>query len=159
MVYFAPIEDYTENCSCSENVLDYPEFAKIHLELVQYAKQLGFSQKMIISFPKSTHCGVNANSDLFINSKGNFYKCEHLMSLERDSVGNVFDGMQEEMIKNFTAYTPFDYEECRECAYLPKCWGGCMFKRIYLKRNWCPYWKHSFKELAKEEYKTLEGQL
>jgi radical SAM protein with 4Fe4S-binding SPASM domain len=56
----------------------------------------------------------------------------------------------------FMAYSPFSYELCVNCKLLPKCWGGCMFKREYIKTDMCPYWKHSYELLITEKF-ALEG--
>lgn len=144
-VYFSPVEDFSEGGN--EDVLSFKEFSDIHVSLVEYAKSLEFSQQTIADIHKCTYCGVNVESSFYVNYKGDLYKCEHLMAQECDSVGNIFGDINKTNLNKFLQYSPFKYKECLECKILPKCWGGCMFKREYIKRNKCPYWKYSYETL------------
>lgn len=148
-VYFSPVENFGEGDV--EDVLSSKEFSHIHLELVEYAESLDFNQQTIVDIHKCTYCGINVESSFYVNYKGDLYKCEHLMALERDSVGNIFGDINRSSLCKFIKYSPFEYEDCLKCKLLPKCWGGCMFKREYIKKNECPYWKYSYETLLKNK--------
>ena len=91
------------------------------------------------SFGKKAPCAMTCQNKFFIDCNLNVYKCELLINRPECRVGYIdLDG-------NFTptggffnqmSFSPFDYDECRECKFLPLCGGGCPAQKYAdLERN------------------------
>ncbi|MCX7770908.1 MAG: geopeptide radical SAM maturase [Proteobacteria bacterium] len=74
-------------------------------------------------------CVVDVRDELTINYNGDVYKCPAFLGMEEFRIGNVFT----EIDYNKMASLPYGQnKECRECVYLPMCFGGCRYLS-YLK--------------------------
>lgn len=81
---------------------------------------------------------------------GNIYRCGHMF--EGDAVGSLRpDGtvsLDADKNRKWVEKDPLSFPECRDCAFLPVCMGGCMMKRTSKNgRDYCLDWKHDVKSL------------
>jgi uncharacterized protein len=62
----------------------------------------------------------------------NIYRCTQMA--EGDSIGRILDGGRIELDQKANAFwvdkDPLSFDECRTCAFLPVCMGGCNMKRF-----------------------------
>ena len=80
-----------------------------------------------------------------IDLRGNLYRCGQM--LESDTVGKIVDNgfIKLEPKKNnlWVKKNPLEFADCRECALLPICMGGCNMKRFLGGgTGYCLNWKH-----------------
>jgi uncharacterized protein len=74
-------------------------------------------------------CGLYCDASFTIAPNGDLYKCWEHVSDERHLIGRITT--QGEVVDTTYAYfdwmsrNPLETEDCRECAYLPVCGGGC----------------------------------
>lgn len=70
-----------------------------------------------------TACMADTPQSFGISQNGKLSKCWHHITNEEHTVGTVYDL---DIAKGFIDdYSPVKDKECRECAVLPSCWGGC----------------------------------
>ncbi|MCW8965951.1 MAG: SPASM domain-containing protein, partial [Candidatus Pacearchaeota archaeon] len=90
---------------------------------------LGFNPLMYSNITQ--FCNGEMDSYWLVNPRGELYKCS--LTLDDDPLGCINENGEIRMTENFIKfYNKFDFtgfSECRYCANLPICWGGCMLKR------------------------------
>ncbi len=123
------------------NVVFYPAFITGEKEKLSEEERVEFVKKMLLSMKNikklttSTkfyslprmHACMNEDPQSFsIDVNGNVYTCEHYVGKKGNRIGNIEDDLQEKDVrgKNISFR-----EECWDCVFLPKCFGGC-------KANW-----------------------
>lgn len=76
-----------------------------------------------LNFNNAT-CSAQMINNFVITPSGLVYKCEHLLSDDRQIIGNVFGGVEfnETMAQWASPDIP---EKCRACSFLPSCQAGC----------------------------------
>lgn len=77
-------------------------------------------------------CVVDVKDDLVINFNGDVYKCPAFLGIEEFKIGNISKGINFD--EKIYALSIKENEECRECMYLPMCFGGCRYLS-YLKKH------------------------
>jgi len=80
-------------------------------------------------FKPAVSCVVVSESNLSISCDGEIYKCWYDLAAgdyNGRSFGNIYDGVnQAKVISYANSLDVLDDAECRACAYLPVCCGGC----------------------------------
>lgn len=74
------------------------------------------------SMPRLMACMREDPSSFTIDVSGRVYPCEHLVGKNRETLGTV---RRFSWAKNKSRFNPPLRSECKECAWLPKCMGGC----------------------------------
>ena len=101
--------------------------------------------------PKIIFVKHNYNS-FVIDPEMHFYRCENLLGGEKDILSDGF-------IKNSNKYddwSPFSFQECRDCIMLPSCFGGCCHMYFQTKNTiQCPFFKYTFKKDVKRLTRTI----
>jgi uncharacterized protein len=72
-------------------------------------------------------CAVEVADAFSVNYDGSLYKCVTWVGHERFKIGDIRQGIDERYKEN---HHPGHWQreaECRECAYLPLCFGGCRY--------------------------------
>jgi uncharacterized protein len=68
---------------------------------------------------------------LAIHYDGSIYKCAGLIGHKEFAIGDVWDGTSD--YRDLYALESWRREEkCRECTYLPLCFGGCRFTKYQI---------------------------
>ena len=76
-------------------------------------------------FPKYAPCAsVVKYSNISVDPEGFIYKCWHDIGVKAEAVGHVRSGFSED-IQKWLEYSPFHFEDCKRCKFLPVCMGGC----------------------------------
>ena len=73
-------------------------------------------------------CAVEVNDAFTVHYDGSIYKCAVLVGHERYRIGNVENGVDDEggLQRHCLGHWQRD-ENCRQCRYLPMCFGGCRY--------------------------------
>lgn len=131
------LEEIDRIYASDDNVVFYPAFitgtpnAMSEQERVDYIKQMLQSIHNIkkitagtkfYSFPRMNACIKGDPYSFSIDVKGNVFTCEHYVGKEKESVGNIIDMEFEEDTRGKKIQFR---EECDNCVFLPKCFGGC----------------------------------
>ncbi len=79
------------------------------------------------SVPKITPspCQVELDNAFVVNVDGVIYKCPSLIGKKGYDIGNVKDGVSDYSDSHKLGI--YKNDECKECEYLPLCFGGCRY--------------------------------
>lgn len=108
--------------------------------------------------PTGISCGMTLPSRIVVNADGLLYKCHRLVGRKQYSVGNIFEGEDQnnETLRLFHEVKIVD-EECRKCDILPICQSGCKYSRItYGDKQKCLGIKQVKAELVKMYYNSIK---
>ncbi|MBR1641839.1 MAG: radical SAM protein [Butyrivibrio sp.] len=71
-------------------------------------------------------CEAQYRNYVVINTKGDIFKCEHIINIEKYKVGNIKDVDIEQLMTNNTEWnTDRVIDECKDCKLLPLCMNHC----------------------------------
>ena len=110
--------EFTSGCvSCSE-----PWMAEATLVLREEIMKRGYKT------PKMGHsvCMVDIDDSMVIHFDGCIFKCVAMIGHPQFAVGDIWHGLDDHR----QIYEPDSWRnnaECRECVYLPLCFGGCRY--------------------------------
>lgn len=91
-------------------------------------KKLTINNKLY-STPKIRPCMICDPYNIAIDTEGFIYNCDHNLGHDDRSIGSIGDNLSE------LRYNSFELDdECRNCVYLPKCFGGCTSDRSHNDR-------------------------
>ena len=97
-------------------------FARAYKTLIDF----GFIRSvdgLPMNFANATCCAKMLNN-FVIAPNGDISKCEHLLNVEDEVIGNVSTGLR--FNAAFARWTSTDIpDKCLECCYLPICQAGC----------------------------------
>ena len=124
--YSAPLVDYNTDESVSSTVLNESklnDFKSRLTELLNKYERYSFDTSQGVKIV-SAFCGAMRLCNISIGPCGEFYKCENLIGNEKYIMGDVDTGIwhNEAMYKLPLSKIS---EKCKNCLYLPVCWGGC----------------------------------
>lgn len=148
-VYLGYLEGNTDSCKgYAVNCISHEEFAKTYVEF----ERLLSSKNLKPGYPllHHTYCGADYLYSYVIEPNGNIYKCWNEVGIEKCSIGNIGNCKDfEQLIRNpnqnyakFLTWSPFKFEKCRECSYLPICTGGCQYNGHRAGEPVCERWKY-----------------
>lgn len=113
---------YTGNCFVEEELGDILDGLWEDLE------RLGFRYN-ISPQRKNMFCGLFCDSAFTISPFAEIYKCWDHVGMEEHLMGKI--NAEGEIVEptyryfDWMSHNPTEVEECRKCAYLPACGGGC----------------------------------
>ena len=150
---------------------------KVHLERVWQTRAEGNSNKSVKDvansflengyklsymnfFRKSFSCKASRPNEAVISYNGDIFKCSGRDFTEQLQEGSLLDNgkitWQEEKLKKRLSITTYDNEMCKECKYLPLCWGPCNQKQLESKSdNLGNYCQLKYMEMGEEDYILL----
>lgn len=123
---------------------DYLEFYRYVLNLL-FRK--GFYKDVVNILPlrARNNCLACTIGGLVINSEGRFFRCLQHNLNDESSVGDCNVGLlHNDAYKKWFELMNEMLEECKTCAFLPCCQGGCKHYRIENKRDASPCLREKF---------------
>lgn len=72
-------------------------------------------------------CMVDIDDAFVVHHDGTIYKCITMIGHEGYEAGDIWQGMAQGWQKTYCADHWQQREQCRECEYLPLCFGGCRY--------------------------------
>lgn len=93
-------------------------------------------------------CTSETENCYVVDNLGNFYKCWDEVGREEYACFNVTDreSVNYDRIAKFLADDPFSDEKCKDCVFLPLCFGGCKFQKAHLNKSVCGFTDESLKK-------------
>ena len=120
-----------------------------HLSKLDYA--IFIEEKLQQLKNGTTICPAGLPNSLVIGADGAIYKCQVLFDDQRNKVGSIYNGENEELFnENITNWIEYDTESprlknCWECSIYPYCYGiGCAAKSMLdtkVRARWCEMFK------------------
>lgn len=85
-------------------------------------------------------CAAELDNSCVVDDKGNVYKCWNEVGHE-DYCFNILEpyAINYESLMRYMGDHVFDDEKCKDCIFLPICFGGCKFHRYHLKKYACAF--------------------
>lgn len=160
-VDFGIVKGSTESCaSYKSNCFLEEELGDILYPLWKEAESRGFSVSLS-PFRRYLYCGLYSDSSFTIAPNGDIYKCWDFVNEEKHRIARL--GTNGQVIDTTYAYfdwmtrNPFSIPECKNCAYLPVCGGGCVGASYCDKNNYhsagCYKMKGVFEKQILERFK------
>jgi uncharacterized protein len=154
------VMDFTDACkSISEDCLAGSEFSEICIDLSRKFVENGFEIIGRKMYPTviGKFCGANYISNFVLDPSGNVYKCWNEIGNKSKSIGNLADSSvpDDRMLANnikYMTWSPFDYEECIGCKYVPICMGGCSYLGMKSNKPFCTDWKYQIEKYLRFTY-------
>lgn len=143
-IYFAPIDEDNEKVKNITNTFDeYEEHP--YISLIKFGRKNGLYRgfpdmedtdeiesldycsllKKLKIYPSVTNCYASCPNVYSVDPNGKIYKCHRVLGREDFASGDIFSGIEHNEAYNFFCNTDVTYEECKTCAVLPICQGGC----------------------------------
>lgn len=165
--YLGHLIPYTEGCSdLLVTGLSKKEFADCHKCTYEYFERNGFKMGLDGFYPYFARpCIANRVDSLVIDPMGNIYKCRTELGNLSKSCGNITRVNEQTLteLKNefeWINWSPFDFDKCQKCKYLPICLGGCAYVARYVQSEpQCDEWKYYLEHYLRREVNKnkLEG--
>ena len=164
-IYFGQLIDYSDIYH-SELYFTQEEYAKIIEKLYSLLRKREFRYGLDEHYPVNARpCIANRIDSAIINCFGNIYKCRSQVGEFEKRIGNVCEldnQTVDEAVReiNWFEWSPFQYNECRECVYLPLCMGGCPYS-LYDNDDAlpkCDAWKYNLDFFIKQKILSLKEE-
>lgn len=115
------------------------EWAKLAPKLWRelYAREFVYIVDNVMSENHPASCKAMSPSTYTIGPKGEVYNCLAFAGDPMHKIGDLESTGQLRLNSRFyrmMSRNPFEFEECRDCVYLPRCGGGCT-ALAYVKHN------------------------
>jgi len=120
----------------------------------------GFKVTYMNFFRKSFSCKASRANEAIISYNGDVFKCSG-----RDFTNELKEGVllddgridwHEEKLSKRMSIVTFDNSMCKECKYLPLCWGPCNQKQLEsYSSNLDNYCQLKYLEMSEEDYVLL----
>lgn len=162
-IYFGQLIDYSDTYH-SELYFNQEEYAKAVEELYSLLRKREFRYGLDDHYPVNARpCIANRIDSAIIDCFGNIYKCRSQVGEFEKRIGNVCEldnQTVDEAVReiNWFEWSPFQYNECRECVYLPLCMGGCPYS-LYDDDDTlpkCDAWKYNLEFFIKQKVLSLK---
>lgn len=147
--YLAQVDNINDNSDLSSLIYDdfeLNDFFKLECEL---ANEL-ISKGDLNSFEERNPylCGAVSPNSFLIDPKGNLYKCWNDIGREEYIVGNIKDGITNEMeLYSWLGYDCFESISCKNCSLFPLCLNGCPHSVIRKNSKKCHSNRHNIERL------------
>ncbi|MBQ7629121.1 MAG: SPASM domain-containing protein, partial [Selenomonadaceae bacterium] len=164
---FGQVSPFTDICkSIENNCYDNEQFADVMLPLYEkvLARNFNVNKMAVYPAPRVNFCCTDYANSFVVDNRGELYRCwNHVGNLKMSS-GNVNDGDNLMLEKNYLSWiqwNPIKHPKCRKCPYLPICMGGCpyLMRRSENKQPVCGTVKYNLKKILEYYYERLKGEI
>ena len=146
-LYLAAVENIHGSCNNGTCLEDH-EFSAFEASFYERNVDRGYSFIYLPCF-NPTICGAVTKTMCIIDPIGDLYKCWNEIGMHTRSYGSIFGGNNRSNIDQWNNYQVASYEECRECAFLPVCMGGCPYRSISGGSKQCISVKYNYERLIR----------
>lgn len=153
-IYLAEIRSYNKhqektNKEFFEAERIFYNYIKQNFPIIQY-------NRINNLIPRGTYCKLIRRKNIVIDSRGNYYRCEHDIGRADRVVGDSVNGFYYNSVDIMYSSIPHD-PKCKSCAVFPLCLGGCphdIFNGLQEHIN-CDEVVNAIKRQAIKKYYTL----
>jgi len=147
--YLAPVDNASEKATTEDKyMVNIERFASLDTEITKMKFHLdrNLVKKNLYPFKRNTYCGAERTGQYVIAPDGLMYPCWNKINVKDHNIGSVFTGP----IFNYELTNWLSLElsdDCKNCAFLPCCQGGCPYFRLKNKDNYaCFHGLYSYKD-------------
>jgi uncharacterized protein len=139
-VYASPVEDI--NKDTINEVSDFMTTEEFERFAVNSCDE-GLLDEEDFSVMDDRYCFCTSETEncYVVDDRGDFYKCWDEVGRTEYRCFNILepDEVNYSQIAKYLTEDPFADEKCRECVFLPLCFGGCKFQRAHLNKSVCGF--------------------
>lgn len=162
---FGQVSPFTDICkSIESDCYNNEQFADVMLPLYEKVLARGFEMNKMAAYPvpRLNFCCTDYVNSFVIDNRGGLYRCWNHVQDSAGSCGNVNDGDNLTLEKNYLTWiqwNPIKHPKCRECIYLPICMGGCpyLMRRSDDGQPVCREVKYNLDRVLSYYYEQLKG--
>ncbi len=150
--YTAPVTlEETQNEKVKSFCYTPKELSQYYRTLISLEGWDNISERSLKTIdPVISSCAAEHEYSFVIGPTGSLFKCLNEVGHIELSVGDVKTGLANNTHSSlFMDRDPFTEEECSKCAYLPVCYGGCLFEYKKNKLHACNGMKFMYIEKCK----------
>lgn len=152
-VYASPVEDLNKDTVNTVSAfMSNEEFEALSIRACADGEVSGNDSSIM----DDRYCFCTAETEYcyVVDDKGDFYKCWDEVGRTEYRCFNILrpDEINFHQIAKFVACDPFSNETCKECVFLPLCFGGCKFQRAHLNKSVCGFTAESLKKYIETNY-------
>ncbi|GHU62231.1 hypothetical protein FACS1894123_02830 [Bacteroidia bacterium] len=127
----------TGGCNACSGKIFTNHIEKADFLIQQYKEYENLSLSYFPSFSPG-HCMATDFNTWIVGPEGELYNCQAEVGVPSKVVGNIKESAITNMdyVSEFmVGVSPFENKQCRQCAVLPLCGGGCALDRINKKNG------------------------
>ncbi len=146
ILYPSPVEDINpDTVNEVSDFMSFDEFEKFACGIRSEASHDTFETKVLDD--RYCYCQAETENSYVIDELGNCYKCWDQVGRQETSCFNITNQEDKNYtnIIKFLGWDPFRDNKCRDCVFLPVCFGGCKFHRMNTGRYDCGFTEESMK--------------
>jgi uncharacterized protein len=139
-LYPSPVEDI--NKDTVNEVSDFMSAEEFDNFTLKVCEEGGLSSEdFSVMDDRFCFCTAETENCYVIDEQGDVFKCWDEAGRKEYRCFNLIDpdSMDYLAIAKYLASDPFADEACRECVFLPLCFGGCKFQRTHLNKSVCGF--------------------
>lgn len=139
-LYASPVEDI--NKDTVNEVSDFMTTEEFNHFIMDICDGNGSSNEdFAIMDDRYCFCTAETENCYVVDDKGDFYKCWDEVGREEYKCFNILNSeeVNYELIARYVADDPFSDEKCKDCIFLPLCYGGCKFQKAHLNKSVCGF--------------------
>ena len=139
-LYPSPVEDI--NKDTVNEVSDFMSAEEFDNFTLKVCEEGGLSSEdFSVMDDRFCFCTAETENCYVIDEQGEVFKCWDEAGRKEYRCFNLIDpdSMDYLAIAKYLASDPFADEACRECVFLPLCFGGCKFQRTHLNKSVCGF--------------------
>lgn len=97
--------------------------------------------------PSICNCAAEHEYSYIIAPDGQLYKCLNDICNNKFAIGNIKNGVCGIVsVAKYLGRDPFSEPECKECSYLPLCYGGCVYEYVKHSSHACKAVKFMYRK-------------
>lgn len=153
--YFSRLTEYRHSSHIWKCYIhNFREYSDIEQYLYEKIVERGFRLENY-PFPRYLPCdAVRKYSNISVDPEGFIYKCFNEIGFKERAVGHVNSGFSED-VQKWLSYSPFQFDDCIICKFLPICMGGCPLLAMKGKKECTPL-RYNFEKLLQLFYKRKD---
>ena len=139
-LYTSPVEDI--NKDTINNVSDFMSTEEFDQFTLKACEDGGLSEEdFSVMDDRFCFCTAETENCYVIDDRGDVYKCWDEVGRLEHRCFNILEPESTNymVIAKYLVWDPFENEKCKDCVYLPLCFGGCKFQRTNLNKSVCGF--------------------
>lgn len=153
VLYPSPVEDINpDTVNEISDFMTFDEFEKFAVNICKDGDNT--SAKTSVLDDRYCYCQAETINNYVIDELGNCYKCWDQVGRIENSCFNIKNPNDKNYINitNFMCWDPFTDAKCKDCVFLPICFGGCKFHRMNAGKYDCGFTDESMKSYLEEAF-------
>ena len=157
-VYASPVEDI--NKDTINNVSDFMTTDEFEAFALKTCDEGGLSpEDFDVMDDRFCFCTAETENCYVVDDLGDFYKCWDEVGRKEYRCFNILDpeSVNYTNIAKYLTDDPFADDKCKDCVFLPLCFGGCRFQKAHMDKSVCGFTPESLRKYIETAFFTEKG--